>query len=78
MFYFQCQQKCLLVKKLRGGACHRRPPLLMREYSVFLLHAEFAGSRLQIQRSRVRFPVPPDCLRNSGPGTGSTQSHEQK
>ena len=31
---------------------------------------------LQIQRSRVRFPAPPDFLSSSGPGTGSTQPRE--
>ena len=31
---------------------------------------------LQIQRSRVRFPVPPDFLSSSGSGTGSTQPRE--
>jgi hypothetical protein len=34
------------------------------------------SSWLQIQRSRVRFPVLPDFLRNSGSGTGSTQPPE--
>ena len=31
---------------------------------------------LQIQRSRVRFPVLPDFLSSSGSGTGSTQPRE--
>ena len=31
---------------------------------------------LQIQRSRVRFPAPPDFLSSSGSGTGSTQPRE--
>jgi hypothetical protein len=34
------------------------------------------GSWLQIQRSRVRFPVLPDCLRSSGSETGSTEPRE--
>jgi hypothetical protein len=34
------------------------------------------SSWLQIQRFRVRFPVLPDFLRNSGSGTGSTQPRE--
>jgi hypothetical protein len=34
------------------------------------------SSWLQIQRSRVRFPAPPDFLRSSGSGTGSTQPRE--
>ena len=33
---------------------------------------------LQIQRSRVRFPVLPDFLSSSGSGTGSTQPREVK
>ena len=32
--------------------------------------------RLQIQRSRVRFPALPDFLSSSGSGTGSTQPRE--
>ena len=31
---------------------------------------------LHIQRSRVRFPAPPDFLSSSGSGTGSTQPRE--
>ena len=31
---------------------------------------------LQMQRSRVRFPAPPDFLSSSGSGTGSTQPRE--
>jgi hypothetical protein len=34
------------------------------------------SSWLQIQRTRVRFPVLPDFLRSSGSGTGSTQPRE--
>jgi hypothetical protein len=34
------------------------------------------SSRLQIQRSRIRFPALPDFLRSSGSGTGSTQPRE--
>jgi hypothetical protein len=34
------------------------------------------NSRLQVQRSRVRFPALPDFLRSSGSGTGSTQPRE--
>ena len=32
--------------------------------------------RLQIERSRVRFPALPDFLSSSGSGTGSTQPRE--
>jgi hypothetical protein len=33
------------------------------------------SSRLQIQRSRVRFPALPEFLSSSGSGTGSIDSH---
>jgi hypothetical protein len=45
---------------------HERPPLWSSGQS----------SRLEIERSRVRFPALPDFLRRSGSGTGSTQSLE--
>jgi hypothetical protein len=40
------------------------------------LWASGQSSWLQIQMSRVRFPAPPDFLRSSGSGTGSTQPRE--
>jgi hypothetical protein len=43
-----------------------RPPLWSTSQS----------SWLQIQRSQVRFKTVPDFLRNSGSGTGSTQSRD--
>jgi len=36
------------------------------------------GFWLQIQRSRVRFPAPPDFLSGSGSGTGCTQPREPR
>jgi hypothetical protein len=44
----------------------QRPPLWSSGQSFWL----------QIQRSRVRFPVLPDFLSSSGSGTGSTQPRE--
>jgi hypothetical protein len=41
-----------------------------------LLWSSVQGSWLQTQRSRVRFPAPPDLLRSNGFGTGSTQPHQ--
>ena len=45
-----------------------RPPLWSSGQSFWL----------QIQRSRVRFPAPPDFLSDSGSGTGFTQPREPR
>jgi hypothetical protein len=50
----------------------------VRNENEFPLWYSGQSSWLQIQRSRIRFPALPNVLRNSGPGTGSTQLREGK
>ena len=60
---FCCTERATDLFKLQ---CDVRPPLWSSGQSFWL----------QIQRSRVRFPVLPDFLSSSGSGTGSTQPRE--
>jgi hypothetical protein len=65
-------------KKSRGVGIvgPRKEPAFNRHSYVTPLWSSGQSSWLQIQRSRVPFPVLPDFLRSSGSGTGSTQPRE--